>query len=429
MRAQESSSKMRIRGGWNGVVEYYAPPSKSYSHRSILISAVSQGASRIRGLSLCDDVEATLSALRLLGVKITLEDGEATVEGCDFSSPVDVFDCKGSASTLRMLAPLVAARESYAVYTGDASLRRRPVSMLIEAFSSLGIEAYSRGGLPPLTVVSRGFDSDRVTLDASETSQHVSGFLMAGARLGRGFKIILENGVLVSRPYVELTARMLGMHGVETCLSGFEIKVEPGVLKPFNHVVPGDFSLSAIPLALAAASGSRAVISNLVDEPQPDREIVRILSEMGVRVKWSSGALLAESILPLKPCVVDCSNIPDLVPALALAATAADGTTVLRNVGRLEIKESMRARMITEGLSKMGARIFFNGSEITVEGPCRLRGSTVDAGHDHRVEMMLAAAAMLAEGETTVVSAGSVSKSNPGFYEWLTEEGVELEWV
>jgi 3-phosphoshikimate 1-carboxyvinyltransferase len=328
-----------------------------------------------------------------------------------------------------MLSPMVAAKPSYAVYTGDESLKRRPVKMLEEAFKSLGIEACSNNGRPPLTVNSRGFDSTRIVLDASESSQHVSGFLIAGARLGQGFTIVLKKSILVSKPYVDLTLSMLRMHGVESCFKAGELRVEPGELKPFNHAVPGDYSLSSIPLAMAALSGGRVTVEGLVDEPQPDREIVESLREMGLRVEWSGNTLIAENPGRLKACVLDCSGNPDLAPALALAATAAEGSTVLKSVGRLEVKESMRATLIVEGLSKMGVKTFFNGEQLVVEGPCRLKGSTVDAGGDHRIEMMLIAAGALAEGETTIVNAGSVSKSNPGFYSWLKEAGVEFQWV
>jgi len=428
-RMRASSRVLKINGGWAGRISYTAPPSKPYSHRSLLISAVSKGVSRITGLSLCDDVEATLRALSLTGVRVSKRGGETLVEGGGLRSPSGEVDCGGSASTLRMLAPIVAAQPSHAVYTGDESLRRRPVDMLEEAFATLGVEAGSVNGKPPLTVRSSGFKASTVLLDASESSQHVSGFLIAGASLGSGFTIVLKNRVLVSKPYVDLTLRMLRMHGVETRVGEGFIMVEPGEPKPFNHAVPGDYSLSAIPLAMAAVSGSKIRVHGLVDEPQPDREVVETLRRMGLKIEWSGNTLIAENTGLLKACVVDCSGNPDLVPALALAATAAEGETVLKNVGRLEAKESARATLITRALSKMGVKTFFNNREIIVEGPCRLRGATVDAGGDHRIEMMLRVAGAVAEGETTILNAGSVSKSNPGFYDWVLETGVELKWV
>ncbi|MEM3957918.1 MAG: hypothetical protein QXO47_06895, partial [Thermoproteota archaeon] len=359
MRA--SSSVLKVKGGWAGSISYVAPPSKSYSHRSLLISAVSKGVSRITGLSKCDDVEATLRALSLMGVPVSTRGGEVLVEGGWLRSPGGEVYCGGSASTLRMLAPVLAAKPSYAVYTGDDSLRRRSVRMLEEAFATLGVEASSANGKPPLKVRSNGFKANTVILDASESSQHVSGFLIAGATLGNGFQIVLKNRVLVSKPYVELTMRMLSMHSVKTSLDGETIMVEPGEPKPFNHTVPGDYSLSAIPLAMAAVSGGSVKVHGLVDEPHPDREIVEILSRMGLKIGWSGNTLIAENTGLLKPCVIDCSGIPDLVPALALAATAAEGETILRNVGRLESKESTRATLITRALSKMGVKTFFNG--------------------------------------------------------------------
>lgn len=428
-RMRASSSVLKVKGGWAGSISYVAPPSKSYSHRSLLISAVSKGVSRITGLSKCDDVEATLRALSLMGVPVSTRGGEVLVEGGGLRSPGGEVYCGGSASTLRMLAPVLAAKPSYAVYTGDDSLRRRSVRMLEEAFATLGVEASSANGKPPLKVRSNGFKANTVILDASESSQHVSGFLIAGATLGNGFQIVLKNRVLVSKPYVELTMRMLSMHSVKTSLDGETIMVEPGEPKPFNHTVPGDYSLSAIPLAMAAVSGGSVKVHGLVDEPHPDREIVEILSRMGLKIGWSGNTLIAENTGLLKPCVIDCSGIPDLVPALALAATAAEGETILRNVGRLESKESTRATLITRALSKMGVKTFFNGDEILIEGPCRLKGAAVDAGGDHRIEMMLIMAGAVAEGETTILNAGSVSKSNPGFYSWVLETGVELQWV
>lgn len=428
-RMRASSRVLKVKGVRVGSLRYVAPPSKSYSHRSLLISSVSKGISRITGLSTCDDVDATLRALRLLGVRVSTRGGDAIVEGGGLQNPGVEVDCGGSASTLRMLAPMVAAKPSCATYTGDESLRRRPVKMLEEAFESLGVEASSDGGRPPLTVRSNGFKSNRVLLDASESSQHVSGFLMAGARLGQGFTVLLRSSMLVSKPYVDLTLRMLRMHGVEASVGNGFLRVEPGEPTPFNHAVPGDYSLSAIPMAAAAFPGFRVEVQGLVDEPQPDRDIVETLRGMGLRVEWLGNTLIAENTGVLKPCVLDCSGNPDLVPALALAAAAAEGETVLKNVGRLEAKESMRATLITGALSKMGVKAFFNGEEITVEGPCRLRGSKVDAGGDHRIEMMLLIAGTVAEGETTILNAGSVSKSNPGFYSWLEEEGVELKWV
>ncbi|MEM1547504.1 MAG: 3-phosphoshikimate 1-carboxyvinyltransferase [Thermoproteota archaeon] len=427
MRA--SSRVLRVKGGWRGEIEYVAPPSKSYSHRSLLIPAVSEGVSKITGLSACDDVEATIRALRLLGVGVELHGDEAVVEGVDFSSPSGVVDCGGSASTLRMLAPIVAAKESEAVYTGDESLRRRPVGMVEEALRSLGAEVSSSNGRPPLKVRSRGFSSNTVVLDASESSQHVSGFMIAGARLGGGFKIFLAKNILVSKPYVELTASMLRMHGVSVELGEGFIRVEPGRLRAFNHVVPGDYSLASIPLAMAAASGCRATVHRLVDRPQPDRAIVGMLRAMGIEAYWRGNTLIAESTGVLKACVIDCSDAPDLVPALALVATAAEGETVLKNISRLEAKESARATLIVENLSKMGLRILLKGNDMVIRGPCRLRGAVVDAGGDHRIEMMLIAAGALAEGETKIVNAGSVSKSNPGFYKWVEKAGVELEWA
>lgn len=426
---QASSRVLKVKGGWWGGLEYSAPPSKSYSHRSLLISAISEGVSRIINLSLCEDVKSTLEALKKLNVTIDLRENEAFIEGFDFKSPSDVIDCGGSASTLRMLAPIVAARESYAVYTGDESLLRRPVGMLEEALRSLGVETSSNQGRPPLIVNSKGFSSNMVVVNASESSQHVSGFLIAGARLGEGFTVALANKILVSKPYVDLTINMLRMHGIEVKTQEDVLRVEPGRPRAFNHYVPGDYSLAAIPLAMATVSGCRAKIHGLVEEPQPDREIVEMLRAMGLKISWSDNTLIAEHVGKLRACVLDCSNTPDLVPALALAATAAEGETVLKNIGRIETKESARATLIVKNLSKMGVETYMRGEDLVIKGPCKLKGAVVNAERDHRIEMMLIVAGALAEGETIIINAGSVSKSNPSFYDWIRKVGVELQWA
>jgi 3-phosphoshikimate 1-carboxyvinyltransferase len=236
---------------------------------------------------------------------------------------------------------------------------------------------------------------------------------------------------LESKDYVKMTQEVLAQHQVEAQISDDYRRIRiPGrqVFKRVDSKVPGDFSSAAFLLAAAAITTSNVKIDNLSTvTSQGDKAILGILQQMGVNweayeniieVKGTGGALKAVD--------VDAKNIPDLVPICTVLACYADGVSKIFNAQRLRFKESNRLATVHEELTKMGAVVSMDESGLTIKGPCKLHGATINPHNDHRIAMSCTVAALKAVSETTVENAECVRKSYPSFYTDLTSIGVEI---
>jgi 3-phosphoshikimate 1-carboxyvinyltransferase len=233
---------------------------------------------------------------------------------------------------------------------------------------------------------------------------------------------------LESAHYVKMTEAVLSRHAVEAAVEDKSIFI-PGnqTYKADDATVPGDFSSAAFLLAAAAITSSKVTINNLDYEAvQGDKAIVRILKEMGVEGKVCHGSIEIEGTgKPLKPVKVDVKNIPDLVPAIAVLACYADGTSHITGARRLRLKESDRLLTVKEELGKMGADIQITEDSMTIKGT-HLHGATVDPHNDHRIAMAAAVAALGAEGQTAIEHAECIRKSYPQFYLHIQQLGAEV---
>ncbi|MBO3802782.1 MAG: 3-phosphoshikimate 1-carboxyvinyltransferase [Candidatus Brockarchaeota archaeon] len=431
MKGQKSVRRVVVRGGARLSGEVAAPPSKPYSHRALICSAFSQGASKIVNLSLCEDSMATVSVLNGMGAEIEIETepgaSTALARGSIPLEPETVLCCAESASTLRMCLPLAASQGFFSVFAGEGSLLKRPVGPVLEALSSLGVDVRSRKGYVPVAIDSKGFSSDRVAVSAGFGSQHVSGLLLCAPLSPRGMRVEIL-GEVVSKPYVDLTVSVMRVFGVAVERKGYErFEVEPGQRYEGRElVVPGDYSSASFLMAAALSTRSEVTLLGLAKEGLPDYKVLEVLGEFGAEPRFESGKLTISGG-KLRGTEVDCRDIPDLVPPLAVVALLAEGSSRLRGVSRLSAKESSRAQALVSELGKMGGKLRLEGEDLVVHPSGRLRGCAVSSWCDHRIEMALAAAALGAEGETTIEDAMKVSKSYPGFYEDLARLGAEID--
>ena len=197
---------------------------------------------------------------------------------------------------------------------------------------------------------------------------------------------------------------------------------------PFDSKVPGDFSSAAFLLAASAITSSNVQINNLeYASPQGDKAILGILKQMGVIGKVCDNSVeINGSGNALEPLNVDAKNIPDLVPACAVLACYAKGTSKITGAQRLKLKESDRLKSLHLELRKMGAKIKVDSSSLTVEGPCSLHGAVINPHNDHRIAMACAVAALGAKNQTTIQNAECVRKSYPQFFTHLKQLGAEI---
>jgi 3-phosphoshikimate 1-carboxyvinyltransferase len=407
--------------------EVAVPPSKSYTHRAITISALGPGGSVKRPL-LSADTRATIAAAEALGAEIAIEGETLVVAGVGGrpKTPENVIDVENSGTTLRIMAA-VAALTDGAVLTGDASIRRRPNGPLLKSLNDLGAEAFSikRNECAPLVVRGK-IRGGRTVLDGRVSSQFLSALLISCPLAEDDAEIVID-GELKSRPYAEITLEMLEEAGakVETDFKRFFI---PGGqrYRLEEYTVPGDFSSASYLLAAAAVTGSRLMVRGLRPSRQGDSAIVSILRDMGAKISWDQekGDLVIEGG-DLEGVEVDASLTPDLVPTIAVLGSLARGKTVVKNAEHVRHKETDRLSAMAMELSKMGADIEERPDGLVIEGG-RLGGAIVSGHHDHRIVMALTVAG-LAAGDTRIDTAESVSVSYPSFFEDMARIGCLVE--
>jgi 3-phosphoshikimate 1-carboxyvinyltransferase len=407
--------------------EVYVPPSKSYTHRAILIIALGPGGSVLRPL-ISADTRATISATEAFGARVFLND-EVKIDGVSGKpqTPEDVINVLNSGTTLRFCSA-VAALTDGAVLTGDASIRTRPNGPLLSALNDLGVQAFSirNNNKAPLVVRGR-MHGGTAHLNGGVSSQFLSALLIAAPLAESDTRIIIE-GELKSRPYAEITLDMLSDAGVRVTAERQEFLVSGN--QTYNlrsYTIPGDFSSASYPLAAAAVTGSEATIKGIFPSRQGDSAIIEILRRMGAEISWDKekGDLKIKGG-ELQGIDVDASLTPDLVPTIAVLGAAARGKTVVYNAEHVRHKETDRLHAMAVELSRMGADIKErpDGLEI-MGGGGKLHGAAVHGYHDHRIVMALTVAGFVAGG-TRIDTAESVDVSYPGFFQAMKSLGANV---
>jgi 3-phosphoshikimate 1-carboxyvinyltransferase len=408
--------------------QLHASPSKSYTHRAILISSLGQGGI-IEAPLLSADTKATINACEAFGAKITI-DHEIKIEGLagKLQTPEDVINVMNSGTTLRFFTA-IAGLTTGAVLTGDASIRARPNEPLLCALNELGARAFSirRNGKAPLVVEGK-ISGGVATLDGSVSSQFLSALLIT-APLAINDTCIIIKGELKSRPYAEITLEMLEKAGVLIKSHAQEFRV-PGNQEYAlpNYTIPGDFSSASYPLAAAALTNGELIYNGLFPSKQGDSAIVGILEQMGARISWNQerGELKVKGD-GLNGIEMDASMTPDLVPTLAVLGSMADGSTIIKNAEHVRHKETDRLHAMAVELSKMGANIKERPDGLKIIGG-KLHGASLHGYHDHRIVMALTVAG-LTVGNTRIDTAETVDISYPGFFKDMTNLGAAMRII
>ena len=405
-----------------------APPSKSYTHRAVVIGSLGRY-SKIERPLLSADTLATVGACRAMGAEIAVGDEGLEIAGVIGKPkvPDDVVNAANSGTTLRLCMSMAALADGATVFTGDESLRKRPNGPLIKALNDLGAICYSTrfNGLAPI-VVQGAMEGGGVEIDGGVSSQFISSLLISCPFARRDTTVKIK-GELKSRPYVEVTLEMLEKAGGKVATDFREFKVESDQeydLKSYR--IPGDFSSASYMLAAGALAG-KVTVNNLFESKQGDAAILEHLLDMGANVYWDTeqGSVTVEQA-ELKGIDVDVGSTPDLVPTLAVLGARATGRTRITNAAHVRYKETDRLHAITLELKKMGADIIEEPDGLVVNGG-KLRGAKVDGYDDHRIVMALAVAGLVATGTTTISTAESVDVSYPGFFTDLKRLGAKVD--
>lgn len=410
------------------------PGDKSISHRALMLGAIAEGDTIIRGLSVGEDVQSTRRCLQQLGVNIEEKNGALHVQGCGLhglQKSTDFLDAGNSGTTMRLLAGILATQPFATTITGDASLQRRPMRRIITPLTQMGatITSQANGGAP-LTIQGGKLNGIHYQLPVA-SAQVKSCVLFAG--LGAAGESVVEEAI-ATRDHSERLLQRLGAHlsvrGSQSSVASKAIGIRAGKLHGVEIEIPGDFSSAAFFIAAALLlSKSELVIKNVGVNPTRVA-MLDVIREMGAAVEWenlrhASHEPIADLIVrrqPLQAGKILGERIPlliDEIPILAVLATQAEGETQIRDARELRVKESDRLAALAKNLRAMGANAEELPDGLTITGPAPLHGAEIDSFGDHRIAMAFAIAGLVADSPTTIRGAECADISFPGFFELL----------
>lgn len=398
---------------FNGAVR--AIPSKSHVHRLLICAALGDRPVSLECRVLSQDIRATMNCLNALGASVSAESGRISVKPIGTVPHAADLDPGESGSTYRFFTPLVSALGVEARFSLHGKLPSRPMDDLWREMERHGVTVEGKGTAHP---VLRGrLTAGEYCLPGAVSSQFFTGLLFSLPLLDGDSEITVD-GRLESVGYVNLTLDALESFGVKTCFDGQRFVARGGqnYTAPGRLEAEGDWSNGAFWLCAAAARGDIAVKGLKLPSLQGDSAVVEILRNMGAKIDVAGDAVRVSGSA-LTGGKIDVGNVPDLVPALAVAAMAARGRTTFYNAGRLRLKESDRIASVCAAVSVLGGRAADEGDALSIEGGIPLSGGSVDACGDHRIVMLAAAASPLCSGTVRILGAQAVDKSYPGFFD------------
>jgi 3-phosphoshikimate 1-carboxyvinyltransferase len=392
------------------------PGSKSITARALILAALADGRSRLIRPLRARDTDLMAAGLRGLGVRIEDDGADQVVAPAALRGPADV-DAGLAGTVLRFLPPVAALADGPVRVDGDARLRDRPNAGLLAALRALGVEIEDGGrGRAPFTVHGAGHvRGGTVEVDASESSQIVSGLLLAAARFDHGIDLRLTGGV-PSMPHVEMTVTTLREHGVDVVATDRGWRVSPGPIAALDRVVEPDLSNAAPFLAAALVTGGRVTVRDWPEATtQPGAHLERLLADMGADVVRTPDGLQVTGTGAIRPLVADLGEVGELTPVLAALCALADGTSRLTGIGHLRGHETDRLQALDEVLTAVGARVEQLPDGLVIE-PGPHRAAQVDSYADHRMVMAAAVLGLAVDG-VEVADPGAVTKTLPDFVE------------
>jgi 3-phosphoshikimate 1-carboxyvinyltransferase len=408
------------------------------SHRALILAALAQGSSTINGLLESDDVLRTAGAVSAFGVGIERKDqGSWTLSGGPWRSPEILIDCGNSGTAARLLMGAAAGQHVIATFTGDLSLRTRPMSGVVTPLVSMGAEI-DRDSYLPIRIHGqrlRGI-SYRTPVPSAQIK---SAILLAGL----ASEDMVE--VIESLPSRNHTEHMLGYLGcdleIEERRDGHVVRLGKNrILYGRELLVPGDPSSAAFAIVAALITRNSEISIRGVLDSKTRNGLIETLLEMGADIEVSNrrsiGGVdvmdLTAKSSNLKAVRVPASRVPSMIdeyPILAIAAAFASGETVMEGLGELRVKESDRLSALEAGLNRCGVAAFTHGNALHVAGSdgAAKGGANIETHGDHRIAMAFLVLGLAADRPVSIDQPQMIATSFPGFAEFMRELGAEIE--
>ncbi|MGL4735621.1 MAG: 3-phosphoshikimate 1-carboxyvinyltransferase [Enterovibrio sp.] len=400
------------------------PGSKSLSNRALLLAALANGTTRLLNLLDSDDTRHMVQALRQLGVAVA---HDKSTHVCEIKGLGGPFSCQapqtlflGNAGTaMRPLAAALCVGEGTYQLTGEPRMQERPIADLVDALQNLGaqIDYLAQPGFVPLEIKARSLTGATVELDGTLSSQFLTALLMMAPLLGSDSEIVIKND-LVSKPYVEMTLRMMAQFGVvveHDNLQRFYVKGKQTYQAVEQFFIEGDASSASYFLAAGAIAGEVKVTGINKNSWQGDVQFAKVLELMGAQIVWGDDYVMVRRCADLRGIDLDCNAIPDAAMTLAVAALFATGPTTIRNVYNWRLKESDRLHAMSCELKKVGAQVEEGRDFLRITPPATLQHASIDTYQDHRMAMCFSLLALSA-ASVTINDPDCVSKTFPDYF-------------
>ena len=393
------------------------PSSKSYAQRALAVSLLAQGHTVLRKLDFCQDTLSALGCIHTLGAEVIELDEQTLSIGGGLAPRETTLHVGESGLASRLFTPIASLAERPIRIVGRGSLLERPMQMMIEPLKRLGVRVEDNRGYLPFEVCGplRGGETE---VDGSVSSQFITGLLLALPMAAIDTTLHVEKAV--STPYLDMTIDTAKRFGVDIFHRDYHEFYIPGGqrYRGLDLTIEGDWSAAAMLLVAGAVAGEVCVENISALSKQADTAVLDALARAGAEVTIE-GDSITVARRELHGFEFDATQCPDLFPALAVLAAAAEGETTLYGTSRLTHKESNRAETIAEEFSKIGITV-----DISEENIMRIRGGNihateVESHNDHRIAMALAVAGLISDGVMQIHGAECVAKSYPDFFEQL----------
>lgn len=393
------------------------PCSKSYAQRALALALLAEGESTLRNIEFCNDTLSAIKCIEALGAQVRhIDDTTLTIRG-GFAPRDNVLNVGESGLATRLFTPIAALWDQPVVITGEGTLLHRPMTMMMEPLRRLGVEVRDGGGFLPIEVRGR-MHGGKIDVDGSISSQFITGLLLALPMADSDTTLKVHGAV--STPYIDMTVKTAERFGGKILHNDYtEFFIEGGQhYRAADYSIEGDWSAAAMLLVAGAIAGEVTLDNISTLSLQADTLVCRALVRAGASVINEEDSITVAH-RNLTAFEFDATNCPDLFPALAALAAAAEGTSVITGTSRLEHKESNRAETLREEYAKLGIDIDIDTENVMKVHGGKIHAAEVDGHSDHRIAMSLAVSALRSDGEVTIKGAECVSKSYPDFFEDL----------
>ncbi|XBC44143.1 MAG: 3-phosphoshikimate 1-carboxyvinyltransferase [Buchnera aphidicola (Schlechtendalia peitan)] len=409
----------------NGII--HLPGSKSISNRALLLSAMSHGVTVLKNLLLSDDTRHMLNALKVFGINFTFSKNNTicTIKGkaqpLYINQEITLF-LGNSGTSMRSLTAILSLSNNNILLTGDERMKERPIKHLVNALQKGGaiIKYSEKKNYPPIKIQG-GFSGGNIIIDGSISSQFLTALLIS-APLAILDSTIMVKGTLVSKPYIDITLKLIRIFGIDikndsyTC---FYIKGRQRYISPVNYSIEGDASSASYFLAAAAIKGGSVCVTGIgKNSIQGDVKFSNILRKMGSFITIGNNFVCCRGGGELHGIDMNLNDIPDAAMTIAIVALFSIGNTIIRNIYNWRVKETDRLSAMSAELRKIGALIHEGNDYICISPPKKFLYASINTYNDHRIAMCFSLIA-LANTKITLLNPNCVNKTYPNYFKEL----------